>query len=169
MMTLADLNAATREAFIAYLGGVFEHSPWVAERAYDSLPFRTRADLHAAMAAAVRDAGEEQRVALLRAHPELAGRAAVQGEMTDFSTREQGGSGLLDCSPRELAQLQSLNRSYAVKFGFPFIIAVQGLDRAGIVEAFVRRLGNSPEAEVSEALRQVERIAGLRLAALVED
>lgn len=169
MMTLADLNASTREAFVAYLGGAFEHSPWVAERAYDSLPLRTRADLHAAMAAAVWDAGEEQRVALLRAHPELAGRAAVQGEMTDFSTREQGGSGLLDCSPQELAQLQGLNRSYAVKFGFPFIIAVKGLDRAGIVEAFVRRLGNSPEAEVSEALQRVERIAGLRLAALVED
>ena len=168
-MTLAELNAASREALVAHLGGVFEHSPWVAELACGKRPFATREALHAVMIAAVRGAGEERRLALLRAHPELAGGAAVQGEMTDFSTREQGGSGLLNCSPQELSQLQDLNRAYAAKFGFPFIIAVKGLDRAGIIEAFVHRSGNSPEAEAAEALRQVGRITGLRLAALVQD
>ena len=168
-MTLAELNAASREAFVAHLGGVFEHSPWVAELAYGKRPFATCEGLHATMMAAVQDAGKERQLALLRAHPELAGRAAVRGEMTDFSTREQGGSGLLDCSPQELAQLQELNRAYAAKFGFPFIIAVKGLDRVGIIEAFVRRSGNPPEAEAAEALRQVGRITGLRLAALVQD
>lgn len=168
-MTLAELNAATREAFVAHLGGVFEHSPWIAERACGSRPFATRQDLHAAMMAAVQGAGEERQLALLRAHPELAGRAAVQGEMTGFSTREQSGSGLLDCSPEELAQLQGLNRAYAAKFGFPFIIAVKDLDRAGIIEAFVRRSRQSTEAEAVEALWQVGRITGLRLAALIQD
>lgn len=169
MMTLAELNAASREAFVAHLGGVFEHSPWVAELAYGKRPFATGESLHAAMMAVVQGTGNERQLALLRAHPELAGRAAVQGEMTDFSKREQGGSGLLDCSPQELAHLQDLNRAYAAKFGFPFIIAVMGLDRAGIIEAFVRRSGNSPEAEAAEALRQVGCITGLRLAALVQD
>lgn len=169
MMTLAELNAATREAFVAHLGGVFEHSPWVAELAFGSRPFTTRQSLHAAMMAAVQAAGEERQLDLLRAHPELAGRAAVQGEMTDSSTREQGGSGLLDCSSQELAQLQDLNRAYAARFGFPFIIAVKGLDRAGIIEAFVRRIANARDAEMVEALRQIGRITGLRLAALVQD
>jgi len=169
MVSLAELNAATREAFVGHLGGVFEHSPWVAERAYDRRPFATREALHAAMVAAVEEAGPERQLALLRAHPELAGRAAVRGEMTAFSTREQGGSGLLDCSPEELARLQELNRAYAEKFGFPFIIAVRGLDRRAIIENFERRLGNSREAEIAEALRQVARITGLRLAGLVEE
>ena len=169
MVSLAELNAATREAFVGHLGGVFEHSPWVAERAYDRRPFATREALHAAMVAAVEEAGSERQLALLRAHPELAGRAAVRGEMTAFSTREQGGSGLLDCSPEELAWLQELNRAYTEKFGFPFIIAVRGLDRGAIIEAFERRLGNGREAEIGEALRQIASITGFRLAGLVEE
>ena len=167
--SLAELNAATREAFVGHLGGVFEHSPWVAERAYDRRPFATREALHAAMVRAVEEAGPERQLALIRAHPELAGRAAVRGEMTDFSKQEQGGSGLLDCSPEEFARLQDLNRRYNEKFGFPFIIAVRGLDRAAIVEAFARRVENTREAEMAEALRQIARIAGLRLEALVEE
>jgi 2-oxo-4-hydroxy-4-carboxy-5-ureidoimidazoline decarboxylase len=167
--SLAELNAATREAFVGHLGGVFEHSPWVAERAYDRRPFATREALHTAMVAAVEEAGPERQLALLRAHPELAGQAAARGEMTAFSTREQGGSGLLDCSPEELARLQELNRAYTEKFGFPFIIAVRGLDRRAIIEAFERRLANSREAEIGEALRQVARITGFRLAGLVEE
>jgi 2-oxo-4-hydroxy-4-carboxy-5-ureidoimidazoline decarboxylase len=167
--SLAELNAATREAFVGHLGGVFEHSPWVAERAYDRRPFATREALHAAMIAAVEEAGPERQLALLRAHPELAGQAAARGELTVFSTREQGGGGLLDCSPEELARLQGLNRAYSEKFGFPFIIAVRGLDRRATIEAFERRLGNSREAEIGEALRQVARITGFRLAGLVEE
>jgi 2-oxo-4-hydroxy-4-carboxy-5-ureidoimidazoline decarboxylase len=168
MIPLARLNAASGEDFVARLGGVFEHSPWVAERAFAHRPFATRTALHAAMVRAVEEAGPERRLALIRAHPELAGRAAVRGEMTDFSKQEQGGSGLLDCSPEEFARLQDLNRRYVEKFGFPFIVAVRGLDRAAIVEAFARRLENTREAEVAEALRQIARIAGFRLDALVE-
>ena len=169
MIPLARLNAATREGFVGRLGGVFEHSPWVAERAYDRRPFATRDALHAAMVAAVEEAGPARRLDLLRAHPELAGRAAVRGELTEHSTREQSGSGLLECSPEEFARLQALNRAYGEKFGFPFIVAVRGLDRAAILAAFARRLENTREAEMAEALRQVARIAGFRLAGLVED
>jgi 2-oxo-4-hydroxy-4-carboxy-5-ureidoimidazoline decarboxylase len=169
MLRLADLSAASREDFVTHLGGVFEHSPWVAERAFERRPFATRAALHAAMVQAVEEAGPERRLALIRVHPELAGRAAVRGEMTDFSKREQGGSGLLDCSPEEFARLQELNSRYVEKFGFPFIIAVRGLDRAAIVGAFARRLENTREAEIAEALRQIARISGLRLEGLVEE
>lgn len=169
MISLAELNGATRETFVGRLGGVFEHSPWVAERAYDRRPFATRDALHAAMVAAVEETGPEQQLALLRAHPELAGQAAVRGEMTEHSTQEQGGSGLLNCSPEEFARLQELNRAYGERFGFPFIIAVRDLDRAAIIEAFARRLENTREAELAEALQQVARITGLRIAGLVED
>ena len=169
MIPLSELNGATREAFVGHLGGVFEHSPWVAERACGRRPFATRGALHAAMVAAVAEAGPERQVALLRAHPELGGRAAVQGEMTEHSTQEQGGSGLLDCPPEEFGRLQGLNRAYNEKFGFPFIIAVRGLDRPSIIKGFVRRLGNPCEAEMAEALCQVARIASLRLASLVDD
>lgn len=169
MTPLNELNSATRETFVGHLGGVFEHSPWVAERASDRRPFATREALHAAMVAAMEEAGPDQQLALLRAHPELAGQAAVQGEMTEHSTQEQGGSGLLNCSSEELARLQELNRIYGRKFGFPFIIAVRGLDRVAIIEAFARRLGNTREAEMTEALRQIARITRLRLAGLVEE
>lgn len=167
MISLAELNTATRDAFLGHLGGIFEHSPWVAERVLGRRPFASRDALHAAMVAAVQEAGPERQLVLLRAHPELAGRAAVRGEMTEHSKGEQGGSGLLDCSPDEFARLQELNRAYGEKFGFPFIVAVRGLDRAAIIEAFARRLGNTREAEMAEALRQVARIAGLRLAGSV--
>ena len=169
MIPLSELNHATRETFVGHLGGVFEHSPWVAERAHDRRPFASREALHASMVAVVQEAGGEQQLALLRAHPELAGREAVQGEMTEHSTHEQGGSGLLNCSPQEFARLQELNRAYGEKFGFPFIIAVRGLDRAGIIAAFERRLGNTPEDEMAEALRQIARITGFRIAGLVGD
>ena len=169
MIPLAGLNSATRETFVGCLGGVFEHSPWVAERAYDHRPFTTRDALHAAMVAAVDEAGLDRQLALLRAHPELAGRAAVQGEMTEHSTQEQGGSGLLHCSPGEFARLRELNRAYGERFGFPFIIAVRGLGRAAVIDAFARRLENTREAELAEALQQVARITGLRIAGLVDD
>ena len=168
MIPLATLNAAPREEFVARLGGIFEHSPWVAERAFERRPFASREALHAAMVAVVAEAGEERQLALIRAHPELAGRAAVRGETTEFSQQEQGGSGLLDCSPEEFARLQALNRRYVEKFGFPFILAVRGLDRAAIIAAFARRAENPREAEIAEALRQIARITGFRLAALVE-
>ena len=166
-MTLAELNAMDRAAFVALLGGIFEHSPWVAEMACDARPFATIEALHQAMAAAVDGAGEAQQLALLRAHPELAGKAAVRGELTHDSTREQAGAGLDRCSAEEFVRIHSLNTDYNAKFGFPFIVAVKGLDRVGIIDRFARRLDHDRATEFAEALAQVARIARLRLDALI--
>ena len=167
MISLSELNGADRAGFVAQLGSIFEHSPWVAERAWERRPFATPDALHEAMVAVVDEAGEDARISLLRAHPELAGREAQRGGMTEHSTREQGGSGLLHCSAEELARLKELNRAYGEKFGFPFIIAVSGMDRAGIIAAMTRRLSQERDAEVAEALRQVARITRFRLMATV--
>jgi 2-oxo-4-hydroxy-4-carboxy-5-ureidoimidazoline decarboxylase len=166
-MTLTELNALPPAAFVAALGGVFEHSPWVAERALAARPFASVDALHAAMVAAVAAAGEAPQLALLRAHPELAGRAMIRNELTADSSQEQAGAGLTQCSPDEYARLQELNARYNAKFGFPFIVAVKGLDRAGILQRFAARVTNDPAAEFREALAQVARIARFRLDALL--
>jgi 2-oxo-4-hydroxy-4-carboxy-5-ureidoimidazoline decarboxylase len=167
VITTAALNDLSRDTFVALLAEVYEHSPWVPEAAFDRGPFAARADLHTAMEAAVAGAGRARQLALLRAHPELAGRAAQRGALTAHSSREQAGSGLLGVPSPEVARLQDLNRAYAERFGFPFIVAVRGLDRDAILARLERRLGNPPEVERDEALRQVGRIAALRLEALV--
>ena len=166
-MTLAELNALDRARFVALLGGVFEHSPWVAEAAWDRRPFASLDALHAAMNSVVSAATPERQLALIRAHPELAGKAAVRGELTADSTREQSGAGLTACTPEEFARLQALNREYNTRFGFPFIIAVGGLDRAAIIARFAQRVANDRDAELGEALAQIARIARLRLEALL--
>jgi 2-oxo-4-hydroxy-4-carboxy-5-ureidoimidazoline decarboxylase len=167
-MRLAAINALDRDAFVALLGGVFEHSPWVAAASWDMRPFASTDALHAAMVAAVDRLGETRQLKLLRAHPELAGKAAIRGKLTDDSAQEQAGAGLDRCSPEELARLQALNAAYNTKFGFPFIVAVKGLDRAGIIQQFATRLEHDPATEFREALAQVARIARLRLTALIE-
>ncbi|UEM05979.1 allantoate amidohydrolase [Skermanella rosea] len=152
--------------FVTRFGGVFEHSPWVAETALAADPAIAFADipaLHAGMCAAVRAAGRDRQLALLRAHPDLAGKLAVAGGLTADSASEQAGAGLDRCTPEEFERLQVLNDSYKEKFGFPFIIAVRGLTRADILEAFEHRIDNTPEQEFETALAQVERIALLRL------
>jgi 2-oxo-4-hydroxy-4-carboxy-5-ureidoimidazoline decarboxylase len=166
-MTLAEINACDRERFVAALGGVFEHSPWVADAAYAAQPFADVGALHAAMVAVVRDAGEAKQLALLRAHPELAGKAMVANELTADSTSEQSGAGLTRCSPQEFARLTALNERYRAKFGFPFILAVKGYDRAGILAEFARRVESDRETELAACLAQVERITRMRLDALV--
>jgi len=168
-MTLAELSARDRRGFVVALGGVFEDSPWVAEAAWPRHPFATLDALYRAMVDAVRGAGEGAQLTLIRAHPELAGKAAVRGELTADSKAEQSGAGLNQCSPQEFARLQELNRAYNAKFGFPFIIAVKGLDRAAIIERFAERLERDPATEFEEALQQIARIAWLRLQALVEE
>jgi len=168
-MTLAELNARDRRGFVVALGGVFEDSPWVAEAAWPRHPFTTLDTLYRAMVDAVRGAGEDAQLALIRAHPELAGKAAVRGRLTAHSKAEQSGAGLNQCSPQEFARLQELNRAYNAKFGFPFIIAVKGLDRAAIIERFAERLERDRATEFEEALQQIARIAWLRLEALVEE
>ena len=162
-LTLAQINALDAAAFIRQLGGIFEHSPWVAERAQARRPFATVDAMHAAMVAEVEFAGHEMQLTLIRAHPELAGKAAIRGEMTEESNREQSGAGLNLCSPQEFAKLQSLNASYNQKFGFPFIVAVRGHTRHSIIALFEQRLGNAPEVEMRECLQQIYRISRFRL------
>jgi 2-oxo-4-hydroxy-4-carboxy-5-ureidoimidazoline decarboxylase len=155
------------EAFVAALGGIFEHSPWVAQRAFAARPFASVDALHAAMVAAMRTAHNTEQLALIRAHPELAGRAMVRNELTADSTQEQAGAGLTDCSTEEYARLVDLNARYNAKFGFPFILAVKGYDRAGIIGEFSRRVDDDRAAEIGECLAQIKRITRFRLDALV--
>jgi 2-oxo-4-hydroxy-4-carboxy-5-ureidoimidazoline decarboxylase len=168
-VTLAELNALDRNEFVRRLGGVFEHSPWVAERALDARPFSSIDALHGAMVAVVERASESEKLALLRAHPELAGRAAVRGELTADSTHEQQGAGLDRCTPAEYARLHDLNARYNATFGFPFILAVKGFDRAGILREFARRVDSDRATELEDALAQVARIAWFRLEAIIDD
>lgn len=159
-------SALPRDSFVARFGGVYEHSPWVAGAVWDAGAVTDdMARLAEAMAAAVEAAGEEAQRELLRAHPDLAGRLAARGELTADSSAEQAAAGLDRCSPAELAEFQRLNDAYKARFGFPFIIAVRGLDRAAILEAFRRRVVHDPATEFREALDQVHRIARLRVLA----
>jgi 2-oxo-4-hydroxy-4-carboxy-5-ureidoimidazoline decarboxylase len=146
-----------REAFVARYGGVYEHSPWVAEACWPP-----PADLAAAMRAVVDAAPRERKLALIRAHPELACRA----RMAEASVKEQAGVGLDQCSPEEFAAFQRLNAAYNARFGFPFIYAVKGATRTDILAAFEARLSNDPETEFKTAIAQIHRIAGFRLADL---
>lgn len=167
-MTITELNALDRAGFVAALGAIFEHSPWVADEVWPLRPFAGLDDLHAALCKAVVDADETQRLALLRAHPQLAGKAALRGELTADSTREQQGAGLDQCSPEEYARLHALNARYEQRFGFPFILAVRGHTRDSILANMAARVDNTREDEFAEALHQVERIARFRLEALLQ-
>jgi len=159
-----------RADFIQQFGGVFEHSPFIAERAYDAgfvtVPL-TAKGLHDGMVLEFRNASREERLGVLRAHPDLAGKLAIAGGLTEESAREQAGAGLDRLSPEEHARFSELNDAYTQKFGFPFIIAVKGLDRHDILEAFEGRIGNDFDEEFDTAAGQVERIALLRLQALL--
>jgi OHCU decarboxylase len=163
-------STLTRDGFLARYGWVYERSPWIAEAVWDrGAASDDPGALAQAMAAVVRGADEPAQRALLRAHPDLAGRLALAGDLTEASRAEQAGAGLDRCSSRELAAFRSLNEAYVERFGFPFIIAVAGLDRAAILAAFRLRLANDPESEFAEALAQVDRIARLRLEALARE
>ena len=167
-LTIDQLNAATPDAFVALLDGTYEHSPWIAERAAALRPFTSLAHLKHALVTVVRAAGEAPQLALIRAHPELAGKAMVSKTLTAESTNEQGKAGLTDCTPAEFAHLQQLNADYNAKFGFPFILAVRGprglgLNRHQIIATFERRLHGTREFEFAECLRNIHRIAEIRL------
>jgi allantoate deiminase/N-carbamoyl-L-amino-acid hydrolase len=168
MTTLSDLNRLDTAAFVDALRGIYEHSPWIPERAAGLRPYTSAAALKLALQDAVSTSTEDERLSLLRAHPELAGKAAIAGALTAESTGEQAASGLNRCSPDEYAALHALNAAYNTKFGFPFILAVkgptgQGLTRQAIIATFRRRLANQRADEMAEALRQVHRIAEIRL------
>jgi beta-ureidopropionase / N-carbamoyl-L-amino-acid hydrolase len=166
--TLEALNAAAQDEAERLLEGTYEHSPWIAQAALRQRPFQSLAHLKYTMARVVADADRDAQLALLRAHPELAGKAMVAKTLTDESTSEQRTAGLTHCSPEEFAQLQQLNADYNARFGFPFILAVRGprgtgLTRRQIIDAFERRVANLVDVELAECLRNVHRIAELRL------
>ncbi|WP_404338585.1 2-oxo-4-hydroxy-4-carboxy-5-ureidoimidazoline decarboxylase [Sphingomonas sp. MMS12-HWE2-04] len=151
---------AERDAFIARYGALFEHSPWVVVRAAARQPF---ASLHAGLMQVVHDATPEEQLSLIRAHPELAGKAAVDGSLTEASAAEQASAGLDRLTQDEFDRFHALNSAYAAKFGFPFILCVRLTDKAGILAAMERRLGNDREAEIATALEQIGEIVRLRL------
>lgn len=155
-----------RSAFIARYGGIYEHSPWVAEQTYPQGCGLSAGDLAEVLAACVDRAPRERQLALIRAHPDLAGNAAVAGELTGASTAEQVSAGIDQCSPAEFDAFQSLNRRYREKFGFPFVMAVRGSNRQEILDAFAARLDNDPETEFEAAMREIHKIARLRLESL---
>jgi len=167
-LTLEQLNEASPTDFAASLSGTYEHSPWVVDRAYAARPFTTLAALKRAMVEIVRQAGDEAQLALIRAHPQLAGQAMQSAELTRESADEQHRAGLTQCTPDELARIAKLNADYEARFGFPFILAVRGprgsgLSKAEIFATFERRLDHPPDYERAEALRNIHRIAEIRL------
>ena len=162
-VALADLNAADEAGFMAALGDVYEHAPWVAQAASRQRPFVTLAALHNAMMAAVRAAPADQQVALIKGHPDLAGKAARAGAMTVDSKAEQASAGLDRLSETEFAQFHRLNNAYREKFGIPFIICARRHSKDSILQQFERRLQNSAAAETETALGEIFRIAALRL------
>ncbi len=162
-LDIAAVNQLDRTAFARLLGGIFENSPWVAEAVWEQRPFASLANLHEAMTAHVRGLSRERRLALLCAHPELAGREVPLGRITSDSRAEQSSAGLDRLSEADAARFDSLNAAYRAKFGFPFIIAVRDHTPASILARFEERLANPPEQEIENALSQVLRITWLRL------
>ncbi len=159
LMTIPD------QAFVDRLGFLFEHSPWVVERAAARRPF---ADLHAGLMDVVADATPDERLALIRAHPELAGKAAIDGTLTAESTAEQASVGLDQLTTEEYARFHALNAAYATRFGFPFLICVRLTDKAGILAAMETRLAHDRDAELDTAIGEVSKIVKLRLEEVLE-
>jgi len=155
-----------REAFVAAYGALFEHSPWVAEDAYERGPYPDREALEAGLAEAMYAAPRDRQLALVRAHPDLAGKAAIEGTLTPDSEREQSSAGLDRLTPDEYEALTGANAAYRERFGFPFVICVRDHDKDSILAASRERLDNDPETELRTALGEIARIAHHRLEAL---
>jgi 2-oxo-4-hydroxy-4-carboxy-5-ureidoimidazoline decarboxylase len=167
MTELADLNRMDPAAFEAAVGDVFELAPWVAKAAHARRPFATVGDLHAAMMGAVRAAPREEQLAFIRNHPDLAGKAARAGDVTDDSKREQASAGLDMLSDEEFARFHRLNDAYKAKFGFPFMICVRRHTRDSILSEFERRVARDEATEFAQAMQEVFYITRLRIAAKV--
>ena len=166
--TLEQLNTSSQTEAAHMLAGLYEHSPWIAEQALAQRPFKSLAHLKHAMGEVLSRAGRDAQLGLIRAHPELAGKAMVSKTLTAESTNEQTKAGLTDCTPEELVNIQKLNADYNAKFGWPFILAVRGprgvgLTKQQIIDAFERRLHAHPDFEMAECLRHIHRIAEIRL------
>lgn len=165
-MTLDDINRLSIENFVAEFGAIYEHSPWIAEKACAYRPFSDTAQMLGAFAQVVRQADKEAQLALVKAHPELGHRAGIDQALSTESQHEQGGAGLDRLTPAEYEQFHKLNTAYREKFGMPFVICVRKAGKspkAVILEAMATRLQSSPDAELAEALTQIDAIASLRL------
>lgn len=167
MISIPHLNAAPAGEFVAALGGIYEHSDWVPRRIVGERPFVDWDGLRLAMCRAVDEANDEEKLALIRAHPDLAGKLARAGALTEESTREQACLGLDRLGDAEYEIFSERNERYRENFGFPFIICARLTTKQGVLDAFGKRLGNSQAEEISEALRQIHQIARLRLEDLI--
>lgn len=167
-MDLAQLSALNEADFAAALASIYEKSAWIPARAHAAGPFETVAALAAALVAVVDTATEEEQLGLLRAHPDLAGKAALAGDVTDDSALEQSRAGLNKCTAEELAKFTALNDAYKAKYGFPFILAVRNASKRAILGAFESRLQNLPGAELGACLKQVQKIAWMRILGAVK-
>ena len=165
--TLAQINQMSNDEFVSALGGVYEHSPWVAVAAARLRPYATFEQLYAGLRDTVAAASADERLALIRAHPVLLGKQASLTGLSTASRDEQASVGLDHCSENELAQLATLNLAYREKFGFPFVIAVRGRTREQIIASMRQRLRGTHQAEFDACLAEIDRIAYLRLQALV--
>jgi len=165
--TAAELSELPQIAFVQAVGSVYEQSPWIAERAYAARPFASLAAVRDALKAACSAATEEEQLGLLHAHPDLAGKAALAGELTAESTEEQKRSGLGSLTAEEMKSFVELNGAYKAKFGFPFILAVRNANKSTILASFATRIHNGRAEELATAIAQVHKIAWMRLRALV--
>jgi 2-oxo-4-hydroxy-4-carboxy-5-ureidoimidazoline decarboxylase len=168
-MTFTQLNSLPRDEFIRIVGPVFEHSPWIAEAARANQPFANIEQLHGVLCQMVREASESQKLALIRAHPDLVGQAASAGMLTRESTHEQASAGLSELTAEEVALFQKYNAAYREKFGFPFIICARLNKKEAILAGFEKRLHHSREQEIATALEEIFKIAELRLRDLIAE
>ncbi len=168
-VTLAEINNGDEAQFVGVLGDVFENSPWLVERAAATRPYPSRDALVAELVDVMNTAAQNEQLALIRAHPDLAGKVARAGELTDSSAREQAGAGLDQLSDEEFGRFNRLNADYQARFGFPFIIAVRDHTKASILASFEARINNDPATEIAEAMRNIARIVSLRIVDTVRE
>lgn len=167
-ISLDEVNELSREEFVARFGSIYEHSPWVAEAAFEERPFASLTGMHGAFARAVREAPPGRRMALIKAHPDLAGKAAMAGELTPESAREQSSAGLDRLTPEEYETFTKINREYREKFGIPMIVVVREHTKESIIAWARARLGNPEDEEIRTALGEIDKIARIRLQDTVE-
>ncbi|MBA2693680.1 MAG: 2-oxo-4-hydroxy-4-carboxy-5-ureidoimidazoline decarboxylase [Rubrobacter sp.] len=168
MTTIEEANAMSREEFVERFGGLYEHSSWIAEGAGRERPFGNLEDMRRAFERAVEGASEERKLGLIRTHPDLAGKAAVAGELTEESASEQTSAGLDRLSPEEFERFTRMNEEYRRKFEIPMVVCVREHTKESILENAEARLANSPEEEIRTALGEIHKIAGLRLGDMIE-
>jgi 2-oxo-4-hydroxy-4-carboxy-5-ureidoimidazoline decarboxylase len=167
VVTINQINSQSKEDFVKTIGPVFEHSPWIAEAAWSKRPFASVEHLHEALCQTVSETNEEQQLALIRAHPDLVGKLALEGKLTVESTREQSNAGLDKLTREEIELFQRNNAAYKAKFGFPFVICARLNKKEAILNGFKIRLGNDREQEIRTAIKEIFQIAQLRLNDLI--